>query len=151
MNVIGEIVRRQNAILENLENRKFKNKKFYLAGALFELQDLEDTLRKNKITEVSKMKTIRHDLNEAAQMLTGASWWLGQKNTTQARECIDRGRELLEKADCELVTEEMLEEVELMEEMQSDPEPTGLLKISSLLNKCDELKKEAGLEDEKDL
>jgi len=89
------------------------------------------------------MKEIRHDLNEAAQMLTGATWWLSQKNTKQARECIDKGKELLEKADAELRTEELIEEVEVMEEMQSDPESTGLLKIKSLLDKCDELKEEA--------
>ena len=64
------------------------------------------------------MKEIRHDLNEASQMFTGAAWWLSQKNTTRARECINRGKELLEKADAELRTEELIEEVEVMEEMQ---------------------------------
>lgn len=64
------------------------------------------------------MNKIRHDLNEAAQMFTGAAYWLGQKNTTQARKCIERGKELLEKADAELGTEEMLEDVELNEELQ---------------------------------
>ena len=99
------------------------------------------------------MKTIRHDLNEAAQMLTGAAWWLGEKNTTQARECIDRGKELLEKADCELVTEEMLEEVELMEELEIDTPMSKLLDdvnghLQFAVDNGILTKEEAGLEDE---
>jgi hypothetical protein len=92
------------------------------------------------------MNKIKHDLNESAQMFTGASYWLGLDNIKNARECIDRGKELLIKAEALLITEELLREVDSIstyEDAQSVIEDcehlTGMQKINALLNGAGEL------------
>ena len=55
---------------------------------------------------------IRHDLNDAAQMLIGAEFHLRTGLLQEARNAIERSQEIVAKAELAIVTEQMLEDVD---------------------------------------